>query len=92
MKGRSFPFILLILLFGAAIGTALGEVIALIIPEGVVEQFFLRSALVGFEPFTINTGVFSFTFGFTMKLNTIGIIGIAFAAYLLRWYGSDRRF
>ncbi len=83
---------LLALLFGAAIGTALGELIALIIPTGVVQQFFLRSAIVGFEPFTINTGVFTFTFGFTFKLNSIGIIGIALAAYMLRWYGGDRHY
>lgn len=92
MRGRSFGFILLILILGAIIGTALGELIGFLLPEGVVEQFFLRSALFGFEPFTVNLEVFTFTVGFTFKLNIVGIIGIAFTAYILRWYQSERRF
>ncbi|RKY87717.1 hypothetical protein DRQ11_05570, partial [candidate division KSB1 bacterium] len=29
---------------------------------------------------------FTITFGFSIKLNVIGIVGIAIAAYILRWY------
>ena len=92
MKNRSLSFIILILILGAVIGTTLGELIGFILPEGVVEQFFLRSALVGFEPFTANLGIFTFTFGLTFKLNIVGIIGIAFSAYILRWYRSERHY
>ncbi|MBD3290368.1 DUF4321 domain-containing protein [candidate division KSB1 bacterium] len=92
MRKRSISFILLVLIIGAAIGTALGELIAYIVPTGVVEQFFLRAALIGFEPFTLNLGVFTFTLGFTLELNVIGVIGIAISAYILRWYHSDRRY
>jgi len=92
MKEQSFSYIFLVLILGAIIGTALGELIAYVLPAGVVEQFFLRSVLVGFEPFTINLGVFTFTLGFSFKLNIIGIIGIAFTAYILRWYRGERRY
>lgn len=93
MRKRSISFILLILIIGAAIGTALGELIAYMLPSGVVEQFFVRTlALIGFEPFTLNLGVFTFTFGFSLKLNVIGVIGIAISAYILRWYHSERHF
>ena len=92
MRQRSLSITLIILFLGAIIGTVLGELIGYLLPEGVVEQFFLRAALVGFEPFTINLGVFTVTLGFTIKLNIIGIIGIAFSAYILRWYRSERHY
>ena len=92
MRQRSLGFIIVIIFIGAIIGTALGELVAFILPDGVVKQFFLRSALVGFEPFLLNLGVFSFTVGFSFKLNIIGIIGIAITAYILRWYRSERHF
>lgn len=92
MRKKSVSFVILILFLGAAVGTALGEIIGFLLPEGVVEQFFLRSALVGFEPFTANLGVFTLTIGFSLKLNIIGVIGIAFTAYILRWYRSERHY
>ena len=92
MRKHSFGFIIFVIILGAIIGTALGEILGLLLPEGVVEQFFLRSALFGFEPTTLNLGVFTVTLGFTMKLNGIGIIGIAFAAYMLRWFRHERHY
>jgi len=92
MRKRSFTYFFLVLLFGAIIGTALGELIGFLLPESVVKQFFLRSANIGFEPFALNLGVFTCTLGFTMKLNIIGIIGFAMTAYMLRWYQSERQY
>lgn len=90
MNRKSLGFVLLILIIGAILGSALGELVALLLPEGVVEQFFLKSANIGIDPFTINLGIFSFTFGFRFILNVIGIVGIALAAYMLRWYHRER--
>lgn len=86
LRKKSLGFILIVLFFGALIGSTLGEIIALILPEGVVKEFFLRSVSAGLKPFTLNAVMFKFTLGFTFKLNVIGILGIALAAYLLRWY------
>jgi hypothetical protein len=90
MNRKSLGFVFLILIIGAIIGTALGELIAYLLPEGVVEQFFLKSATIGFDPFTVNLGIISFTLGFKFILNVIGIVGIAVAAYMLRWYHRER--
>lgn len=92
MKRRPFSFIVLILLIGALIGSALGEIIAFLLPSGVVEQFLLRAILIGFEPFTVNLGMLTFTLGFSLKINITAIIGIAVAAYILRWYHNERHF
>ncbi len=90
MRKRSLGILILFLLLGAIIGSALGKIIAFILPDGVVKQFFMRSATIGFDPVTINLGFISFTVGFEFILNVIGVVGIAFAAYLLRWYHQNR--
>ena len=90
MRKRSLGILILFLFLGAIIGSALGELIALLIPEGVVKQFFIRSATIGFDPVTLNLGFINFTLGFKFILNVIGVVGIVFAAYLLRWYHQNR--
>jgi hypothetical protein len=75
----------LILLIGAMTGTLLGELIAILLPEGVVKEFFLKSGTLAFGPGTLNVVVFSLTLGMTFKINAIGLIGLAFAVYLLKW-------
>lgn len=85
-KNKSIGFIVLILLLGALVGSALGEVIALIVPDGVVKEFFLRAVSGGLGPTTLNAILFTITIGFTIKLNVVGIVGVAMVAYLLRWY------
>jgi len=90
MRKKSLALLILTLLLGAILGSALGELIALLLPTGVVKQFFLRSATIGFNPMTLNLGLLEFTLGFKFVLNVVGIIGIAFAVYLLRWYYENR--
>lgn len=83
---KSVGAVLLILILGALIGTTLGEVIGLILPNGVVRDFFLKSITPSFYPGTLDLIVFSITLGFSLKLNIVSILGIALAAYILRWY------
>jgi len=85
-RRRSLGYVILVLFLGALIGSALGEVIGVVLPDGVVKQFFLNSVSGGIEPATLNAVLFTFTVGFTIKLNVIGVIGIVIAAYILRWY------
>ncbi len=85
-RKKSFGYIVLVLFLGAMIGSALGEIIGLILPDGVVKQFFLNSVSGGIEPATLNAVLFSITVGFKIKLNVVGIVGIVIAAYILRWY------
>ena len=85
-RKKSLGLIILILVLGALIGSALGEIIGLVLPEGVVKQFFIKSVTGTAGPATLNVVVFSFTIGFSIKLNVIGVVGIIIAAYLVRWY------
>ena len=82
---RSLGFVALVLLLGAVSGTLLGELLGLLLPEGVVKDFFLKSGVLDFGPATLNAVVFGLTLGLKLKINVVGLIGIGFAIYLLRW-------
>ena len=85
MRKKNLGYITLIIILGALIGSALGEIIAFILPAGVVKEFFLKSAAASIGPGTLNIIILTITLGFSIKINTIGILGIVIAAYLLRW-------
>jgi len=86
MRRIKFGVLLLIIFLGILIGSAFGELIGLILPDGVVKNFFLISVNTGISPTVIDLNLIKFTLGFTLKLNVIGIIGIAIATYMLKWY------
>jgi len=85
MRKKSLGFVILIIVMGALIGSALGEVIAYVIPDGVVQDFFLKSVSASLGPGTLDIIILTFTLGFSIKLNIIGVFGILIAAYILRW-------
>lgn len=78
--------IILVIILGALIGSLIGQLIGLVLPEGVVKDFFLRSAELGVGPTSVDIGLLGFTLGFNVTLNIVGLIGIGIALYLLRWY------
>ncbi|MCA9744144.1 hypothetical protein KC734_21585 [candidate division KSB1 bacterium] len=78
--------IILVILLGALAGTLLGELIGLVLPDGVVKDFFIAHWDLVLGPGTLNVVLFSITLGFTLKVNLIGFIGIGIAIYVLRWY------
>jgi len=82
---RSLWFITMVLFLGAILGTVLGQVINLMLSDGVVKKFFMNGPELGFAPFKLDVVLFSLTLGFTFKFNVVGGIGIFVAVYLLRW-------
>ncbi len=78
--------VVMMIVLGALIGSLLGELVGLVLPEGVVKEFFLRTADIVFSPATLDLKVFTITLGFSLSLNSSGFIGILLAIYLLRWY------
>ncbi len=86
MARKSIGQIVLIVVLGAMLGTLFGELLSLLLPTGVVKDFFLKSAHFGFGPATLDVRLFTITLGFTIKFNVVGIFGIGVALYLFRWY------
>ena len=85
---RSIFMILLILLFGCIIGTTLSQLFSLILPEGVVKQFFLQTAIIGWGDSTgwIDFNVIRFKSGFYIKISVLSLIGMMVSWYFLRYF------
>ena len=86
MRRLKFGVLILIIFLGLLIGSALGEILGFVLPDGVVKNFFLVSINAGIKPTEIDFNIIKFTFGFLFKLNVVGILGIAIASYMLKWY------
>jgi len=85
MRRKPLWMYIIAILLGAAIGSVLGQLLGLVLPEGVVREFFTRTAtLVDFNPSTIGPEWLNVTFGFCFKINVTGIIGIFIATYIWR--------
>ncbi|MCF7885932.1 MAG: DUF4321 domain-containing protein [Candidatus Marinimicrobia bacterium] len=73
-----------VLFLGAMIGSLLGEILKLGLPEGVVKEVLLRSIELALGPAAIDLLMFSLTIGFTLKVNLISLVGLGTAYYLLK--------
>lgn len=86
IKRRGAGFILLVLLGGALLGSALGQLVGVLLPQGVVRDFFVRAVTPGLtQPVTVDLLVMTLTLGFTLKLNIVALLGVVLTAYLLKW-------
>lgn len=83
---QSLAFVIGILIIGAMLGSLLGELIKLLLSDGVVKEVFLRSIDISLGPVVVDLIMFSLTLGFTLKFNFIGLIGLAIAYYVLRYW------
>ena len=93
MQKRKVYIIVISLFAGAIFGGVFGNIFSLILPEGVVKDFFLTSinfdlgGLVGNESgvLIINLRVIILKFGLSMSFNFTSVIGIVIAYYILRY-------
>ena len=85
-RQKSIGMLVFMVILGAIVGTAVGEAIGLILPDGVVKEFFLRSVATSVGPATVDLVAFTFTIGFSVKVNLMAVLGVVFATYLFRWY------
>jgi len=91
MRNRSISLIGIGILVGAMLGTALGQFLGYVLPEGsTVKQFFLttfeKSFGLGDSGFLVDLGVIALDFGFVLRFNVCSVIGFAIAYYLLRYF------
>jgi hypothetical protein len=77
-KSITVLLLLVLLLTGAIIGGIIGELL------GNVFEVLNYGKSIGVAPFTLDLGIFTLTFGFTLSLNIAGIIGILLALFIYR--------
>jgi hypothetical protein len=74
-----------ILILGAIIGAALGELIAFLFPGGILHRVFSQGISPGLHPpATLDLKILSLTFGFTVRINLASLLGVVVGAYLYK--------
>ncbi len=69
------------------LGSVVGDLIGLMLPEGnVIRELFTSGKEFSVSPVTVNLIVFTFTIGFSLEVNLISVLGIVVVALLLRMY------
>lgn len=86
-RRRRIAIVALILFLGIVVGTVTGEVIGLLLPEGkVIRDVFVTPTDFHVGPLHLDLVVFSFTFGFSLRVNLMSVVGVFIVSILLRWY------
>lgn len=86
MAKKPLSHIIVVIVLGAMIGSLVGQLLGLVLPAGVVKDFFLKSAPLEVGPVTLDVVLFAITLGFKITFNIVGLIGIGVAMYFFRWY------
>jgi hypothetical protein len=84
---RRNPWIFVfIIVLGAIVGSAIGHILGIVLPQGAVKTVFLKALTVGIPTFTLNLAILNLTLGFMVHINLVTVIFIVLLAYLLRWF------
>tara|TARA_X000001036_G_C20578960_1_gene765908 strand:- start:538 stop:816 length:279 start_codon:yes stop_codon:yes gene_type:complete len=85
---RSIFIVLIILLFGCIIGTALSQLFSLILPDSVVKQFFLKTTSIGWGNSSgwVDFNIIRFKSGFYIDISVLSLIGLMISWYFLRYF------
>ena len=82
---RGLGLVVLIVLVGLVVGSLLGELVAGLMPSGIVHDLLTRGPQIGLTPpATLDLRFMALTFGMIFKVNVVGILGILLAAVALR--------
>lgn len=84
---RRIGMIALVFFLGVVLGSVVGELIGLLLPDGnVIRELFVSGKEFRAGPAHIDLIVFTFTVGFSLKVNLVSVLGIIVVAFLLRVY------
>ena len=83
MARRRLGNIILGLIIGGIVGSALSYLLASAFPKGPVKNFFFSALKVGFSAVEVNIGFFNFTFGLGINITLVTVIFIFLTVYLL---------
>jgi len=84
---RRIGMVALVFFLGVVLGSVVGELIGLLLPDGnVIRELFVSGKEFKAGPADIDLIVFTFTIGFSLKVNLVSVLGIIVVAFLLRMY------
>ena len=82
---RGLGLVFLILIAGLVLGSLLGELVARVLPSGLVHDLFTGGPQIGLHPpATLDLRFMAVTFGLLLKVNVVAVLGVLVAAFALR--------
>ncbi len=86
-RRRPLALVTLILFLGLILGTVVGEAVGLVLPEGkVIRDVFVNATDLHVGPLHVDLVVFSFTLGFSLRVNLMSVLGVFVVFGFLRYY------
>jgi len=91
MRDKPLSVLLVVIITGFVVGSVLGKALGVLLPESTPKAFLLESYSPGFGfledgPLIIDLFVIKIKFGIQFTFNIVGVIGVAVASYIFRWY------
>jgi len=83
MARRKISHIVIGIIVGGIIGSALSYLLSGIFPRGPVKNLFFSALKVGFSAVEVNIGFFNFTFGLGLNVTLVTVIFVFITMYLL---------
>ena len=82
---RAVGLVLFVVIVGLTIGSLLGELLGAMLQEGWAQDVLTRGPTIGLtRPATLDLRFLSVTFGFALKVNVVGLVGLVIAFVTLR--------
>jgi hypothetical protein len=82
---RGVGVVVMVVVAGLVMGSLLGELLGGLLPAGWVQDLFTQGPTIGLtSPAVLDLRFMALTFGLVFKINLVGVVGIAIAAFALR--------
>ena len=82
---RGIGLIFLVVVAGLVVGSLLVEILGSLLPAGWAQDLISRGPTIGLTPpVTVDLRFLAMTFGLSLKINLMGVLGIVLAAVTLR--------
>jgi hypothetical protein len=82
---KSVGVLLIFILIGGVLGGIFGEILHVMAPNGAIQNIFSSYFSPGINPpLTVDLVLLKVTFGFSIKINLLSILGMLLGAYLYK--------
>ncbi|TMQ15496.1 MAG: DUF4321 domain-containing protein [Candidatus Rokuibacteriota bacterium] len=84
-SGRGVGLVVLVIVAGLVVGSLLGELLGSLLPTGHAQDLIAKGPTIGLTPpVNLDLRFLALTFGLSLKVNLVGVVGIVIAALTLR--------
>jgi hypothetical protein len=82
---ENIPLTIFILLIGLILGSFIGDLLGMVLPNGAVKTVMTTPLKIGFHPISLDLHIFTIVLGFMIKINLFGFVGVLILGYSLKW-------